>query len=302
MIIFLYGPNTYKSKEKLKEIINRYKSKHPKNLELRIYDSENLDFQKFKDELKQKSIFQEKKLIILKNVFFNEDFKKQALKNKDIFLGENEIIVFFEEGKVAESNALTKFLKKNGQFQKFEELESLTLENWIEKEFVKKGKKIEKSSVRKLIKFTGNNLWRISNEIEKLSSFKEGEIIASEDIELLVRPEIETEIFQTIDALARKDKKTALAFIEKHIEKGDSPFYLLSMIAYQYRVLILTKIRAGQEFGINYYVLKKTSVLINRFSLEELKKAYKKLFLADIEIKTGKISPEKGIEMLIAVL
>jgi len=36
------------------------------------------------------------------------------------------------------------------------------------------------------------------------------------------------------------------------------------------------------------------------FSLSQLKKIYQKIFEADLNIKTGKISPEQGIKMLIA--
>ena len=47
MIIFLYGEDSYRSKEKLNEIINRYKESHKNELNLRRFEGEDLDFQDF---------------------------------------------------------------------------------------------------------------------------------------------------------------------------------------------------------------------------------------------------------------
>jgi len=304
MIIFLYGQDTYRSKRKLREIVSSYKEKHPKGLDLMIYDlaGQGLGFQGFWNEFRQSSMFREKKLFILKNVFSNEEFKSDILKNKKILLDQEEIIIFFEENKVLESDSLTKFLKKNGKFQKFELLKPLLLKKWVQDEFARKGKETELAAIEKLADFVGNDLWQMENEINKLSSFREKGKITVEDITLLVRPKIETEIFQTIDALSQGNKKRAMALIEKHLEKGNSPFYLLSMISYQYRTLILAKIGAGRQFGVKPYPLRKAIALTRNISLEKLKKIHQDIFRTDLKIKTGEISPEKGIKTLVAEL
>ena len=54
----------------------------------------------------------------------------------------------------------------------------------------------------------------------------------------MVRPKIETAIFETIDTLAQRNKKKALRLLQDHLDKGDSPFYLLKMINFQYFVAI----------------------------------------------------------------
>lgn len=59
----------------------------------------------------------------------------------------------------------------------------------------------------------------MSNEIKKLVSYKNNKIIKLEDIGLLVRSKIETDIFKTIDAIAEKNKKQALNLLHKHLEK-----------------------------------------------------------------------------------
>lgn len=312
MLIFLYGQDTYRSRQKLKEIISHHQKIHQSGLNLEIYNAQDLNFQTFRDEFQQISMFKEKKLVVLENVFSNQRFKEEFLKNKEIFLISKEIIVIFEEGKVLEGDKLTKFLKKNGKFQKFELLEKQRLKNWVKKEFEKEKVEIEIRALEKLIDFVGNNLWQMTNEIKKLINYKKGNSIKEKDVELLVKAKPEAEIFETITAIAQKNKKKALKLIEKHLEKGDSPFYLLKMITYQFRNLIMVKTFTSQGFfgadtriisqrtGIKPYAVKKTIELTRNFSLEELKKIYRKIFEADLNIKTGKINPEEGIKMLIA--
>ncbi len=312
MLIFLYGQDTYRSRQKLKEIINHHQKIHQSGLNLKIYDAQDLNFQTFRDEFQQISMFKEKKLVVLENVFSNQKFKEEFLKNKEIFLISKEIIVIFEESKVLEGDKLTKFLKENGKFQKFELLEGQRLKNWVKKEFEKEKVEIEIGALEKIIDFVGNNLWQMTNEIKKLISYKKGNSIKEKDVELLVKAKPEAEIFETITAIAQKNKKKALKLIEKHLEKGDSPFYLLKMITYQFRNLIMVKTFTSQGFfgadtriisqrtGIKPYAVKKTIELTRNFSLEELKKIYRKIFEADLNIKTGKINPEEGIKMLIA--
>ena len=94
MIIFLYGQDKYRSWQKLNEIIEGYKKAHKKSLSLRVFDNsaakqtstsqevEQTLFQQFKDELCTPSIFKEKKLVVLIDIFSSSQFKKKLLKEK----------------------------------------------------------------------------------------------------------------------------------------------------------------------------------------------------------------------------
>ncbi len=77
------------------------------------------------------------------------------------------------------------------------------------------------------------------------------------------------------------------------------------MMASQFRNLLLVKscVSDGSpsgRLGIHPYVLTKTVALARRFGLEELKKIYQLIGQADFDIKSGKLDPETGIDILIA--
>ena len=309
MIILLYGPDTYRSRQKLNGIIEHYKKIHKSGLNLKCFDEKELNFEDFRDEILSSPMFAEKKLFILKNVFSNPEFKEKFLKNSEKFVNSSDTTLFYEEEKIPENDVFFKLLKKSGESQKFEFLGGQTLRNWIKKEIEKYGAKASPEVIEKLINFVGNDSWQLSNEIQKLISYQRGNKIEEKDIELLVKPKIETDIFKTIDAIAQKNKRKALTLLHQHLEKGTHPLYLLSMINFQFRNLLVIKscelkrelyVRTSKELGMHPYVIRKTTEQAGKFSLEELKKIYRKIFQADLNIKTGKMEAETALDLLIA--
>ncbi len=312
MIIFLYGENNFSSRRKLKEIVKRYKTLHPKNLNLQIFDfqpgkgNQRVSFEDFRSQFQTKSIFAAKKFFVLKNVFLNPQVKTKLLKEKEILLKSQDIILFFENQNPSAKDSFFIFLKKNAKTQKFELLKGKKLENWVEKEFSQAQVKIESQAKDLLIEFAGNNLWRLANEIKKLVNYKKGvKRVGPEDVKILVRPELEINIFKTIDFIASKKKEQALFLLRQHLEKGDSPLYLLSMITFQFRNLLIIKekiITGGSIWKLKWhpFLIKKTFRLSQKFTLEELKKIYQEIFQIDLGIKTGRIAPELALDLFIA--
>jgi DNA polymerase-3 subunit delta len=307
MIIFLYGPDTYRSRQKLNEIVERYKKIHKSGLNLKYFDFKKDSFEDFRDAFKSSSMFDEKKLLILRNAFLNSDLEEKFVNFIKELAKSKEVIVFYEK-EIKKDTPLFKLLIKHGKSQNFQLLEGFRLKNWVKKEFKKYSTEIDDSALNLLLDFVGNNLWQMVNEIRKLVSYKNGKRIKVKDVQTLVRPKIETDIFKTIDAIAQKDKKRALELVKKHLEKGDSPTFILAMINFQFRNLLMIKdlIERGKsknyilkETGLHPFVVEKTLKLAKRFQLEELKKIHQRIFQTDLKIKTGKITPEVGLEILI---
>lgn len=254
-------------------------------------------------------MFSEKKLVVLKDVFSNKTFQEELLENIKNLELLNDVIVVYEQEAVDERTKVFKTLKKECKSQEFELLDTKKLKIFAQKEFEIKGQKINNDALDLILSYVGNDLWRLAQEINKVSTFKEGSTVRKEDVELLVKPKIENDIFKTIDALASKDKKQALNFIKKHIDGGDNPLYLLSMIAYQFKNLLLIKELAGKGLmyasivkrsGLHPYVVKKNYFACSQFSFEELKSIYKKVFQVDLDIKMGKIEPEMALDLLVS--
>jgi len=308
MIILLYGKDTYRSRQKLDEIINYYKKTQKKGLDLSYFDFEKDTYQDFKERIRSVSMFKEKKIVILRNAINNESFKKDILRDHKWIAKLDDAIVFHEAGEISEKNKLFQFLKKYGKHQEFKPLDGLKLKKWVLKEFEKQKARISAGALERIINSVGNNSWRMVNEIKKLIAYKKGTEVDYDDVGLLVKPKIETGIFKTIDAVASKNKNMALSLIRQHLDGGDSPLYLLSMINFQFRNLLIMKsfeerghysLKSAGELGIHPYVAKKTAEQSVKFSLEGLKKIYRKIFQFDLAIKKGRIDAETALYLLI---
>jgi len=313
MIIFLYGEDAYRSRQKLREIIEQYKKVHKAGLNLNYLDyskgGDSISFSDFKDNTRQASMFKEKKMYILTNIFSNSGFREEFLEEAKNLIKSDDIIVVYEPGKCDERISLFKLLKEKAKSQKFDQLSGQKLKSWVKKEFQNNKTQIEDRVLEKLIEYVGSDLWQMHNEINKLVNFREDKPIRAEDVSLMVRPKIETDIFKTIDAIAKKDKKQALNLLHSHIEKGDSPLYLLSMITFQFRNLLIVRDLMDKynpyesivrKSGLHPFVVKKTYFQAEKFSLPELKKIYQKIFQVDLDIKTGKTDAETALDLLVA--
>jgi len=312
MLIFIYGQDTCRMKAKLSEIIEEYKKSHKSGLSLKFIDCQKSGigaFSDFNDSSKQFSMFKEKKLIVVTGPFSDVDFKEKFLKNKEDFVKSDDLVVFYQEGEIRKNDSLLKFLEKNALCQNFNLLEGQKLRKWVSDELKKNGAKFREDTVDELCFRVGSDLWRMANEIKKITAFGLEKEIKREDVAILVRPIIESDIFKTIDAVANGEKQSALRFVRKHIEKGDSPVYLFSMINYQFRNLLIIKdfIEKRKPYdaiakasGLHPFVVKKGYYSCHKFTLLELKKIYQRIFQIDLEIKTGRIEPEAALEVLIA--
>ncbi len=307
MIIFLYGENTYQSRQKLDEVIARYKETHKSGLNLKFFDGKELSFQDIKDELQILPMFKEKKLFILDDAFANQAFKDDFAADIERFVRSDSVILFYESKGSFQKDSFFNLLKKHAKSQEFEALSGQKLRSWLKGEFEKTGVKIDPLALESMISFVGNDLWQLANEARKLAAFKKGREIGSKDVALMVKPKIETDIFKTIDAIALKNKKQALVLLHKHLENGDSPLYLLSMINYQFRNILGVKdlIERGKALsrsGLNPFVARKSYEQSRKFTMEELKKIYQRIFQVDYRIKTGRIEPQAALDLLIAEL
>ena len=171
------------------------------------------------------------------------------------------------------------------------------MKNWIKNYISEREGEVEQRALDKLIEYIGSDLWRMANEINKLLNYSK--TIKLEDIELLVKPEIDLNIFEMVDALGQKNKTRVLNLFNQHLEKGDDEFYLLSMFVYQIRNLLRIKSTPLAKLDLHPFVIRKTQYQAKNFTFEELKKIYYQLMTIDLEAKTGKSDIMTALELFL---
>jgi len=311
MIILLYGQDTFRSREELKRVIEAHE-KTSLNwfnfVRIDAKDNEIEIFKQIRESANTISMFSEKKLIVIENIFSLRETQGEPqvqkeilefLKNKKTEKDENIAIVFWSE-ESDEKNELFKFLKITAKTQEFKELKGVQLKNWIKNYILGQGGKIDIRALDKLIEYVGSDLWRMSNEINKLLNYNPA--IKIEDVESLVRPEIDLNIFDMVDALGQKNKARVIDLFNQHLEKGGDEFYLLSMFIYQIRNLLRIKSTPISKLDLHPFVIRKTQYQVKNFTFEELKKIYYQLMTIDLEAKTGKADISTALELFLTAI
>ncbi|PIR73188.1 MAG: DNA polymerase III subunit delta [Candidatus Moranbacteria bacterium CG10_big_fil_rev_8_21_14_0_10_35_21] len=321
MVIFLYGGDFFRSGQKLAELKNKFLEKNSGAVVLDF--QENSAPENIQSSLEARNLFSTKQLVIFKNAISAGilDSQKEILallkdKKANLLQDQDLILIIYEAGQPKKNNALFKFLEKNSgegiKKQNFEKLSGVKMNQWVLMKIkeVDEATKISQEALEKLVVFCGGESGLLDKEIQKLINFSNGKMIGNEEVELLVKANLNSSIFDTIDCLGTGNKKEAFQRIHRHLDQGDDPFYLFSMINYQFRNLLKVS-DMRENMGTNEYVLAKATKLhpfvvkkslaqLKNFSFEKLKNIYQKIGDFDEKIKTGKIEIKLVIDKLIA--
>ena len=299
MLLFIYGENTYSIAETLQQLIERYE----KGRDLRQIQCKEESSEAFWQELQMPSLFARPMLFVLKDVF---NWEQELLAQKEALHQNNHIVICVHEGKVEAKSALYKFLAKEAQVQECVSLNEVQIRTWIQKSTKKK---IEKGAVDVLMSEYGTDQWGLQQGISRAVAFVgKRSNITEDDVRVFARPSIETNIFNTIDAIGQRKRKHALQLLQEHLDQGEAPAYVLSMLAYQFRNMLEVKdlVQRGntmqeiiEQSSAKPFAVKKSYAAAQLFSLEELKRVYRRLFEAELAIKTGKAEPSSALRLFV---
>lgn len=216
------------------------------------------------------------------------------------------------DGKVSDRNPLLQEISPKTEVHSFPLLKDAALRQWIAKRIAEVGAKISPRAADLLVRFVGNNLWAMSNEIDKLVQFAGSRTIEERDARELVSYVHEASVFAMIDAILDYRADVAERLLEQLIQQGAPPAYLLTMLARQASLIVRAKELASQRkpkveiqsrLGLALeFVLRKTLEQAEKYSLTQLKELYHKLLEADLSIKTGRFDGELALNILVAEL
>lgn len=170
------------------------------------------------------------------------------------------------------------------------------------------GVEIEHRAAYALAQITAQDLPRADNELAKLAAYVNGERpITEADVDLLTPYLAEVRIFDMMDAMAegRGDKALTELYMLLGPQEQD-PFGIFSMMARQFRLLLLAKehgSRAGLEAVLDTkskFVADKADRQARFFSLEQLEDIYHALQDYDYQIKTGRIDIRLALDLIVA--
>lgn len=327
MIIFLYGADSYRSRQKLNELKEKFSSEiDPTSQSLVVLDGKTTTLKEISDKINTGSLFVKRRMVVIENIFENKnekilgDLEKFLLSNGESKnVDEENIIIFYDYDVNGQDSKLKKegkklftHLLKQKYVQEFKPLTGLQLGDFIKQEIARLERKINTPAINLLISRTNSDLWRIASELHKLAMIiSGGEEISEQLIKDNVAGVFDDDIFALTDAISARNSKSALSLLERQYLSGISEDYILIMLIRQFKILLqiksaveanLSATAIASELKIHPYVVKKGLSQVNSFSLKDLKDKLNKLISVDFANKTGQSETKAELALFLAKL
>lgn len=310
MIIFLYGQDSYRLIQYVDQLIERYQKKYPDSFNFHKFDAEEGNLEETENAIKGVSFFKQVKFVVIKNPFSAAGQIEKIIKeNPSTSSGQakDTVLLLYEaqsgQALKKKNDKFFNFIAKISQVKEFKPLTTQMARKFTNDYLLKNKISLEKKLLDKLIQEVGQDSWRLKNEIEKIVNFARAvhkTKIDESDLTQLVQFKIDSNIFNLLDS-AFSNKAKALILFEDYFSQGGDPIYLLNMLAYQLKNMLV--VRELMDKNLQYrlilaktkmhpFVFRKVYELSKKYNLDELKEIFGKLADFEIAVKTGRAEPE----------
>jgi len=157
----------------------------------------------------------------------------------------------------------------------------------------------------------GSDLRLLESEVDKLLSYVNGRPVTKTDVEILVSRARETNVFDLVGCLGRRQTDRALKLLHGLLDDGEPALVILSMVARQVRLLIqvsalrtlgLVEGDMARRLGLQPWLPRRLLAQAQNFSMADLEAAHQLLVETDRSIKTGQMEDVLALDLLVVDL
>jgi DNA polymerase-3 subunit delta len=310
MIIFLYGEDIHRLYENRESVTKSYRAKHGSGFNFfKIDGSGTTAGDQVAEAVKSVSLFSEVKLVLINNIFSNSETAKtlyDLFERYKIATDPKVVILATHSSPTSQAKPkeLFNFLSDSKNLVKnFGNLEGAQLQAWIKKESTARGISFASGALARFVEVGGTDSYARVQNLDKLSNYTQG-LVTMTDIDILIKTETEPNVFEFIDALGSGRRAQAFSLLCGELAHGRDPYYLLSMVMYQFRNMLIVKdfvdrktpsTQIAQRAGIHPFVVKKMTSATAHLSLIDIRNMYQRIVDLEQGVKQGRHDLEDGL-------
>ncbi len=306
MIIFIYGSDTYRSRQYLKKMIDKFKvERDPSGYNVVVVDAETTkDGGAILQEILTIPFLAERKLIVIQNLLVSKlaDLRTELLTRIEAKnLPESTVIVLWEgveDVKTKEAKAFLARILEEKYKEHFKPLVGRDLVTWIEQEIHTRGGNIVPAALSYIAQHAAADMWYLTHLVDQLLAYANGTDITLAHVMEFVEEKVDDSIFNLVDAIVAKKPERVFKMIREQYRSGEDSGYIFAMLVRQFRILLELRdaIDRGEavagetlakKMKIHPFVVKKTLPMASRYTMAELRRVYEALLDIDTKTKTG---------------
>lgn len=221
-------------------------------------------------------------------------------------------LVFVEEVSLRDNGLALKSVGPSARIQEYRPKRRGELEIWVRDRFAHHNAQATRDAVARIAWLAGSDTRLLDQEIKKLALYAGDREVTQDDVDLMVSDAREANIFAAVDAVLERRPAVAMKLLYSLLSSGSSVQTVLSMLARQVRLLILTielnqqgvqQEELGKRIGLtNRYALDKTMRQSTSFGTDHLANILRRLLAADLAIKQGEMDERLAVEILVGEL
>lgn len=257
----------------------------------------------------------DKKVVVIKNSYFlttenpKLDFEQSFNELEEYLENENNsttVIFSIVSAKLDDRSKIVKKIKEKSKIYALDSINKKDLPRVVRQMFEKQGIGINADALNEFISRCGDDMYLISNEIEKLGCYKKE--IDIKDIDLMVSKKLEDNVFEMIDYMfSKKLDKVFTIYYDLKVNNNE-PLTLISLIAgqvrFMYQVMVLkdrgySESNIANELSCHPYRVKVALEKVYRLNKMDLTSLLEELSNLDIKIKSGEIDRFVGFELFL---
>lgn len=317
MVLFLYGENSFATRQYLRQVIDQFKQKvDQQGLNITVVAGQELMVDNWRSITTDSNLLSPRRLVIIENLLASrklpddlQELIKDTIKKQAGDDPHTNVLVFYESNLPDQRTALFKLLAGQPRAKQFSVPAPSQSLKWAQNYAKQLGANLSLPAANLLISTTAGDMWLLASELAKLASFRHGQTIAAEDVKIQISLQAEIKIFDLTDALGGHQLNRALQFLYQLLFNNEEPLYILAMLSRQLRLLALAKEFSGQpsivlvqKFKLPPFVANKLVSQSKLFSWERLRLAYKHIQQADMDLKNSNLPGEAVLTKLVAVI
>ncbi|HPS28250.1 MAG TPA: DNA polymerase III subunit delta [Candidatus Paceibacterota bacterium] len=317
MLYFFYGADSYLIKTTYTDLFLKLAPKGSKIEDFVLDGSDPSTGDTLAQSFSTTSLFSNESLIILKDFIltYNKWGKIEQKKLKDYFeksdisSSKTKNLIWIEGNLKAKDidNPLGHFIKKVGAVNHLESLKGLDFKKWLANQAKERGINLEPTALTALATAFEGETSLIDQYLTKIA-LANLKIVSLEELEKLVYLPLNENIFALIGAATQGDKSRAQFMLQKELESGAHPLYILTMFVYGFRSLLMIQsaLKTGKdvykESGLAPFTVRANLGLAQKMSPIKLKNIYNRLTKLDGILKRGQVDPSLALMMFIQSL
>lgn len=265
-----------------------------------VFEGNKLDLEEINQAIESLPMMADKKIVLIKDSGFFKKTVEQTKKFWEARISDipSHICLVFYETDVDKRGSIYKAILKNGVVAECNYLSESELMGWIGRACANEDKKISKDAANYILFCTDGSMHAVKRELEKLFSYC-GQTITIEDAKRLVTRQIQSRVFEMIDAIINKNAANAFFELTQLRQSGENAFGVLALLFSNFQKLLHTKLlldngvnqyKISQITGLKPYIANKYIQNAKKFDKKSLKSAVCRCAEIDYGIKQGLFS------------